>query len=169
MPPLSDLPLEYSNFGRVLISIQQEIIGLALPQLPNEKITINKIAWLDPERVQPPYCTIVPRPEIGNWQDGTNERDDPVYSSQISLIFANAMDVSDLGMGLQLYWRQQIRQLFHNRNAAAFGSSLTLEAGHSFLRSYCEPGEIYLEAAKRLQYDAQYLVVRHLIREARPA
>lgn len=164
--PLPEIPLEESNFGNILVATKQAVTTLALPGIAADNIVISKLGWIDVTTDAFPRIIIEPRTEIKNADDGTNERDDTVYSVMISLLFAGGLDDGELNMGLALYWRQKVWRTFINKKPDTF-STLTLESGSNLLRVWVEPGDVYIEPAKRQQLDGQYVLGRFLVREPR--
>lgn len=168
---LWDYPLSNTVFGRVLEATQRRIKALNLKCIPKDNIQIRKLAWAAAENdIKPPYLFISPRPEITDWTKGTNERDMPVYAVMLSAVLANSRDVTTKGMGLQFEWRQMLRRSFTNISQGAWPDlSLAdpMMAGVSYNGCYVEAGESFLEDAKRLQYDAQYWLVRFRFLEPR--
>src|SRR5438046_3001878 len=113
-----DFQLDESVEGRILGRTVERIKALQLPAISNN-VEIRKLPWLlgDNDTLKTPCIIVSPAPEDTNWQQGTNERNDMVFSTFISAILANGRDISTRGMGLQLYWREQLRRAFVNKAA----------------------------------------------------
>ena len=172
MPEINwDYSLEDTVYGTILVKAKERIVAASLPSIATGRVQIRKLAWPDApdttgdDALLPPCIIVSPRPEIVNWRDGTNERDDVVYAFMVSMVLANGRDLTTKGIGLQLAWRQTIRRLFHNKSLNTW--SLTLPTGCSFTQSYVESGDQFIEQPKRMQYDAQYWLVRVKVREPR--
>lgn len=159
-----DFPLEQSAEGTILLRTQERLRALKLVSMPDEKIVVRKMPW-DTD-IEPPYIIVSPPPETTNWQEGTNEKDVTVFAVLVSIVLANARDVTIKGMGLQLYWRERIRLKFQNKSPATW-SELVLPSGWFFTHSWVESGDKFIEAAKRDQRDAQYYVIRVQVKEPR--
>lgn len=160
---LWDYPLANSLEGRLLTATLERLKGLTLPCIENDRVVIRKLPWdMD---LTPPYVTLSPGPESTPWDAGTNEKEEPTFSFLVAIVLANSRDVTTRGMGLQLAWRQTIRRAFHNPLKSDFNPAL--ETGEFFIHCYVESGDKFIEAAKRLQFDAQYYVLRFRCREPR--
>lgn len=164
--PLPEITLAETNYGRVLEAVKLTIAELALPGMPGESIVISKVGWIDPETDTFPRIVIDPRPEIANPDSGTNERDDTVYNVMVAMVFAGGLDDTSRNLGLHLYWRQKVWRTLRNKKPDTY-SNLSLESGSSLLRVWVEPGDVFIDAAKRAQLNAQYVLGRFLVREPR--
>ena len=161
-----DMPLASSAEGLILEATRNRLRGLGLPGIQQERIVIQSLAWMpDPVEFPPPYVIISPAPETTPWQEGTNERDVAYFAAVISVVLANARDLTR-GMGLQLYWRERIRRKFQCKSIATF-TELTFTDNTQLIQTIIESGDKFIEAAKRDQRDAQYYVVRFKVREPR--
>lgn len=161
-----DYLLEDSVLGRILLGVQARLRTLDLPGIGGDKIVIRKLPWVDDDTLQPPCVIISPKPEAIDWTRGTNERDDPTYSCIVAIVLANGRDNTTRGMGLQLAWRETVRRAFHNKSTLVW-TDLALQSGYDFQRCYVSAGEPFIEAAKRMQYDAQYWAIDFIVREPR--
>lgn len=164
----SDIPFDYdlnnSVEGRVLLRTAERIKALNLVSI-GERVEVRKLPWLeDGDELTTPCVIVSPAPETTDWQSGTNESTDVVFAMFVTVVLANARDVSIKGMGLQLRWREQLRRAFVNKCSRTW-SEIVLPAGAKFLRSYVESGDKFIEAAKRSQRDAQYYLIRVVVRE----
>lgn len=153
-----------SNEGIVLTAVQTRIQSLTLPEINlTDNVVIRENAW--DSDLTPPYIIISPFPEATPWQEGTNEADHTTFAVLVTIVLANTRDTTTKGMGLQLYWRERLRRKFQNHSTATW--TITLLSGCFFVRSFVESGDKFIEAAKRLQRDAQYYVIRVQIKETR--
>jgi hypothetical protein len=162
-----DMPLADSCEGRLLQATLDRLKTCDLPGIDtNSNIIIQSLGWVPEEsQLKPPYIIVTPAPESTPWQDGTNESDDTTFAVFVTVVIANAKELTR-GLGLQLYWRERIRRKFQNLNMLRF-TELTLEAGTHFIQGYIESGDKFIEAAKRDQRDAQYFLCRYKVREPR--
>ena len=167
MPDIQwDFPLANSVEGRILEAVKARLGTTDLPGIPAAKIVVQAFGWVPDEAVlPPPYIVVSPVPETTPWNDGTNERDDTLFGALISVVLANAREMTR-GLGLQLYWRERIRLKFQNKSPNTF-TELTMPTGWFLLHVWIESGDKFIEAAKRDQRDAQYFIVRFRVREPR--
>jgi len=164
--PNWDHSLEETVFGRILLRTKERIQALGLISIEPDHIQVRKLAWVDEVELAPPYIIVSPRAEITNWPDGTNEQDETQYAVLISMVLANSRDLTTKGMGLQLSWREAIRRSFQNKSIVSW-PEMVLPSNCFFIQSYVESGDQFIEPAKRMQYDAQYWLVRFRVREPR--
>lgn len=167
---LWDYPLTETPYGRLLLATVERVKSLNLKCIGHDKVELRKLAWNfgkdDP--LQPPYVIVSPRSETTPWQEGTNERDAIGYAVMLSVVLADAYDVTIRGLGLQLDWRRSLRQSFHNKTQRDWTQlSLTGHTSVALIHSYMEAGDAFLDAEKRRQYDAQYWLVRCNVWEPR--
>ena len=159
-----DFSLENSVAGTLLMRAQERLQTLNLPGIERDRIVIRKLPW-QTDDVPPPYITVSPPPPTTTWSEGTNEMDSPVYGAMIAMVLANG-EVTTKGMGLQLYWRERVYKAFNNHSPATW-TAVTLPTGNFFVHSWIESGDQFIELAKRMQYDAQYLMLRVRVKEPR--
>ncbi len=166
---LWDFPLSNTLEGRILEATVNRLKALNLPCIEASNIVLRKLAWISVDGELKTPCVIVsPAPETTNWQEGTNERDRPQFAAFITIILASNRAELVRGMGIQAFWRQEIREAFQNLSMSRF-TELTLDQtkNQSFNKANVESGDKYLEAAKRDQRDAQYFLVRFTASEGR--
>lgn len=164
-----DIPLGDTVYGWLLLKTVDRLKSLNLPSIGNDKIELRKLAWATADdALKPPYVIVSPRPEITDWTKGTNERDDTIYAAMISIVLANARDVSTKYMGTQFKWRELVLKAFQNMVTLTWSDlrSCPFE-GTSISHSYVEAGDLFIDQAKRMQYDAQYWLVRIKARGSR--
>lgn len=166
------MELSTSVEGLVLEKTRDRIRALQLIAIDPDHVAIRKLPWLDDETTLPTPCVIIsPAPETTDWRSGTNERDETVFAILITVVLANARDVTTKGMALQLLWRQTLRRRFINRGRLSWTDLATaidnLNDGTSFTHSNIESGDKFIEAAKREQRDASYYLLRVYVREPR--
>lgn len=152
-----------SNEGLILTAIHTRIVALALPQINAANVVIRSLPW-DSE-LSPPYVIVSPAPEAAQWDQGTNEKDRIIFGSMVSIVVANTRDLSTTNMAISLFWRQRIRRCFQNVGKATFNPTLLTGCFHE--HTYVESGEKFIDTAKRMNYDAQYLLIRTKIKESR--
>lgn len=163
-----DTQLSATADGRLLQATLDRVKAASFPGIEKENIVIRKLAWIfADDELKTPCIILSPAPETVNWQDGTNERDDVGYAVFASIVLANGLDISTRGMGLQLLWRTTLRRMFQNLSTRRFTELAAFDDGSLYLRSSIEAGERFIEQSKVTQRDAQYLVIRHYVREPR--
>jgi len=163
---LPSVALTESNYGLVLNAVREAILALILPGIENNNVVITKVGWIEPLTDTFPRIVIDPRPEIANPDDGTNDRDDTIYNVMIAILFAGGLDDTSKNLGLHLFYRQTVWRAFRNKTPATF-SYLTLTDGSSLLRVWVEPGDVFIDQAKRAQLNGQYILARFKVREVR--
>lgn len=159
---LWDFPLTESLEGRILEATLNRCKALNLPCIPKDNHIIKPVAWLgDLSVASLPCLVITPPPETTNWRDGSNERDIVTFGVFISVILANERQATLRGMGLQLFWRQKIRRAFQSLASSRF-TQLRVDptTTETFRMVYVENGDRFIESAKRMQIDAQFLLLR---------
>jgi hypothetical protein len=157
-----------SAFGAWLEIVRDEIIGLNLPELPNDRVLVRSFSWELPSVTPPPYVTIVKRGELLANSDATSNYEKIEYPAMVSMIFANDASVNECGLGL--FWRQQIRRRFSHAAPVRMPSlvlSMPQDGTTKPLYVECEPGEAFIPEAFKRHFVAQYLVVRLCTWEAR--
>lgn len=169
---IPEMALSETIEGRLLEATVARIQALNLPGISPSRVVIQKLAWLgEPSTPDTPCVVVVPLPETTSWQEGTNEKDRPQFAMLVAIVLANARDVTTRGMGLQLYWRQQLRQSFQNLSQGRFtdlkADALATDFGANYCGCSVDSGDKFIEAAKRDQRDAQYFVIRHKVKEGR--
>jgi hypothetical protein len=152
-----------SNEGLILQAVHARLLVIALPQINAGNVVVRSLPW-DTD-LQPPYVIVSPAPESAQWDQGTNEKDRIILGSMISIVVANDRNLSTTNMAISLFWRQRVRRGFQNVGKATFNPTLLTGCFHE--HTYVESGEKFIDTAKRMNYDAQYLLVRTKIKESR--
>ena len=158
--PTLSRPLEHTPEGCCWLAISQTIDSLALPDVA---VVERRKAFWDKD-LPTPNIVICPASELINADAGTNERDDIQYAFIVSLVAANNRDLTDATAGWLLFCRWQIRKAFLNRSSI---EGPELPTGNFLNRITVEPGDKYIDAALRANYDATYLLIRCTVRESR--
>lgn len=167
---LWDLDLNTTPYGRILLRTVERVKSLNLKCIGEEKVALRKLAWHlgKDDALQPPYVIVSPRSETTDWKEGTNERDAIGYAVMLSVVMADAYDVTIRGLGLQLDWRRTLRQSFHNKTSRDWPDLDFTDLGAvSFNHCHMEAGDAFLDAEKRRQCDAQYWLIRFNVWEPR--
>jgi hypothetical protein len=161
-----DFPLAQSVEGRLLEAVANRLRSMGLEGIEDDRIEVRSLAWIaDPEELPTPCVIVSPAPEGTPWQEGSNETDRANFAAFISVVLANSRNVQR-GLGLQLYWREQIRRKFQNLHPGTF-TEYTQTDDAQFIHGHVESGDKFIEAAKRDQRDAQYFLVRMRVKEPR--
>lgn len=161
-----DMGLSESVEGRILEAVRQRLLTVDLPGIGQEKFVVQNIQWQPDEvTLPPPYVIVSPAPETTPWQEGANETDDTTFAVLVSVVVANTRELTR-GLGLQLYWRQNIRRKFLATSIARF-TQLGLPDGVFLTHGWVESGDKFIEAAKRDMRDAQYFMLRFRVKEPR--
>lgn len=152
-----------SNEGIILNAVQTRIASLSLSQINSNNIVVRSMPW--DQGLTPPYVIVSPMLDVPQWDGGTNEKDRETFGVMVSIVVANNRDLSTTKMAISLYWRQRVRRTFQNVSINTFNPSLL--TGCFLERVFVENGEKFIAPAKRIGYDAQYLLLRFQIKEGR--
>lgn len=143
-----------TNYGTLLYDAHQKILGLSLYNITSANTVVRKVPW--DLNLATPSCIVSPTGETQI--PGTNGEDDVEYGVMVTLCTRTNRD-PDLHIYRELKWRQDVRQAFHNKIDWCSLPSLIL--------CTVEPGDALIPEAFRINYDAQYLLLRCRIREVR--
>lgn len=147
-----------TNFGQLLYDAHQKVLGITFAvgagELADASKQIRKVPW--DLNLPTPNLIVSPVPETV--QGGTNGEDDVVYGVMVTLVTKTNRDPV-LHIYRELKWREQIRQAFHNKIDWTTTTGIVI--------CTVEPGEALIPEAFRINYDAQYLLLRCQVREVR--
>lgn len=112
-----------------LVGVQTVVQGLTLTgitpggnPLPSNQVYLKKL--LTDRGVTFPACVISLPPVPEATEAGTNAQDDWGYPCLVTLLFVSNQDLTL--QEPELKWRQQIKQVFHNKRPAALVSAVAV-------------------------------------------
>lgn len=165
---LWDYPLADTLEGRLYAATLSRIKALKLPCIDPTNIIGQTLAWLfDNTSLKFPCVIVSVADDLINWREGTNEKDQLEFGVFVTLALANPDVSGNRGVGLQMEWRRKIRQSFQNLSLGRFTEFTQDSNPDQYRKSNVENGAKYLEAAKRMQLDANYFLIRHTVAEGR--